>query len=100
MNETRTMSTRDPYLLAYDVADRRRLSAVLKLARGHATGGQRSVHECFLTVSERRALLAGYASLREADSDRLLLLRLDPRSRTYALGAATTPADPDFFYLG
>lgn len=94
------LSTRDPYLLAYDVADPRRLRAALKLARGHATGGQRSVHECFLTPSERRALLADYAALLDADSDRLLLLRLDPRARTYALGTASAPADPDFFYVG
>jgi CRISPR-associated protein Cas2 len=94
------VTARDPYLLAYDVADPRRLRAALKLARGHATGGQRSVHECFLTPSERRALLADYAALLDTAFDRLLLLRLDPRSRTYALGTATAPADPDFFYVG
>jgi len=94
------VTTRTPYLLAYDVSDPRRLRGALKLARGYATGGQRSVHECFLTGAERRALLAAYDELLDFDSDRLLLLRLDPRSRTYALGTAMPPADPGYFYLG
>ena len=28
------------------------------------------------------------------------LLRLDPSARTYALGIAAQPADPDYFYVG
>lgn len=94
------MTTRSPYLLAYDVREPRRLRGALHIVRGYATGGQRSVHECFLTAGERRRLLLDYEGLLELDEDRLLLLRLDPRSRTYALGTASPPADPDFFYVG
>lgn len=94
------VTARTPYLLAYDVCDPRRLREALVLARGYATGGQRSVHECFLTDAERGRLLTAYDLLLAPDEDRLLLLRLDPRSRTHALGMATPPADPSYFYVG
>ena len=94
------MTQRDFFLAAYDVAAPRRLRAALALVRGYATGGQQSVHEIFLTVAERRELLHAMAQILDEAADRFFLLRLDPRSRTYALGVAARPADPDYFYLG
>ncbi|MCP5254415.1 MAG: CRISPR-associated endonuclease Cas2 [Zoogloeaceae bacterium] len=94
------MTQRDFYLAAYDVAAPRRLRAALALVRGYATGGQKSVHEIFLTPSERHELLHAMALILDEEADRFFLLRLDPRSRTYALGVAAQPADPDYFYLG
>ena len=93
------MSERDFYLAAYDVGHDRRRAAALKLARGYATGGQRSVHECFLTPTERGELLLNLADVLDEEGDRLVLLRLDPRARIYALGAALAPADPAYFYF-
>ncbi|NKC12770.1 MAG: CRISPR-associated protein Cas2 [Gammaproteobacteria bacterium] len=94
------MVQRTPYLLAYDIREPRRLKAALKIARSHATGGQRSVHEVFLTRSERNGILEAFRQLLDQQEDRLLLIRLDPRARTYAIGTASPMADPDFFYLG
>ena len=94
------MPERDFYLAAYDVAEPRRLAAALALVRGYATGGQKSVHEIFLTGGERSELLHSMSLILEEDDDRFFLLRLDPRARTYALGVAASPADPDFFYVG
>ena len=94
------MNERDIFLAAYDVAHPRRLAAALQLVRGYATGGQKSVHECFLTAGERNTLMHGMSVLLEEDSDRFMLLRLDPRARIHTLGRATPPADPDYFYLG
>ena len=91
---------RAPYLLAYDVRNPKRLRRALAVARSVTTGGQRSVHECFLTDSERATLLANYADLLDPAEDRLLLLRLDPRAKTFAMGVAEPMADPDFFYVG
>lgn len=48
------MSNRDLYIAAYDISSARRLRAALKLVKGHATGGQKSAYECFLTPAERR----------------------------------------------
>lgn len=92
------MGERTLHLAAYDVADARRLRIALELARGHATGGQRSVYECFLTPAERGALLLDMAQLVEPAEDRFLLIALDPRARVHTLGIAEPPADPDYFY--
>ena len=94
------MPQRDLYLAAYDISEPRRLSAALKLTRAYATGGQRSVHEIYLTTAERRKLVQDMGALVDAQTDRFLLLRLDPRSRVHTLGKAVAPADPDYFYVG
>ena len=94
------MAQRDFYLAAYDVTHPRRLAAALALVRGYTAGGQKSVHEVFLTRAERSELLHSMALLLDEDSDRFFLLRLDPRARTYALGLAAQPKDPDYFYVG
>ncbi len=94
------MPTRTLHLACYDVAEPRRLSAALKLARRYATGGQKSAHELFLTPAERDTLVADMRALLQTATDRFLLLRLDPRSRQYSLGKAVPAADPDYFYVG
>jgi CRISPR-associated protein Cas2 len=94
------MSERDLYIAAYDIHSARRLRAALKLVKGHSTGGQKSVYECFLTAAERRAMLAALRALIEPGEDRVLLIRLDPRSRVHTLGIGEPPQDPSFFYCG
>lgn len=94
------MAQRDLYLAAYDITHPRRLAAALALVRGYTTGGQKSVHEVFLTLSERHELLHDMALLLDEETDRFFLLRLDPRARTYALGLASRPSDPTYFYVG
>lgn len=93
------MDTRSLYLAAYDVAEPRRLRAALELIKGYSTGGQKSVHECFLTAGERARLLRDMtASLKEAE-DSFLLLRLDPRARVFTLGKAVEPMDAPYFHV-
>lgn len=92
--------TRHLHLAAYDIVDHRRRAGALKLMRGHATGGQKSVHEVWLTDAEKRQLLADMACLLHDDRDRFMLLRLDPRSRPLLSGRGVAPADPGHFYIG
>jgi CRISPR-associated protein Cas2 len=94
------MSARDFFLAAYDIADDRRRGSALDIVRGFATGGQKSVHEVFLSPAERRELLHEMSLVVDEAEDRFFLLRLDPRARTYALGVATAPSDCGFFYVG
>ena len=94
------MPHRDLFLACYDVAEPRRLALALKLTRAYATGGQKSAHELFLTNAERDKLVVDMRTLLDAETDRFLLQRLDPRSRVYTLGRALAPADPDYFYVG
>lgn len=94
------MSTRNLYLAAYDISHSGRRSHALALVRGYTTGGQKSVHEIFLTRSERKELLLALSVLLDKTEDRFFLMRLDPRARTFALGVAASPTDPDYFYVG
>jgi CRISPR-associated protein Cas2 len=94
------MTDRDLYIAAYDITSDQRLRAALKLVKEHATGGQKSAYECFLTVAERGDLLRRMRTVIEPSEDRFLLIRLDPRSRVYTLGIAEAPQDPPFFYCG
>jgi len=94
------MTERTLYLAAYDVADHRRLRVALELIKGHATGGQKSAYECFLSEAEQARLLQDMALVLDEEEDSFLLIGLDPRSRVYTLGRATAPVEPDAFYLG
>lgn len=94
------MSDRALYLAAYDVADARRLRLSLELIKGHATGGQKSAYECYLSPAEEARLIQDMALLLNEEEDSFLLIALDPRSRVYTLGRAIEPADPAHFYLG
>jgi CRISPR-associated protein Cas2 len=87
------------YIAAYDIRDNRRRRLALTAMKAHSTGGQKSVFECFLTESERKALLAEVEEI-VAPEDRFFLLKLDPRSDVRCLGVAEPPDDPPFFYLG
>lgn len=88
------------YLVAYDVRDPQRLRAALHVTRCYATGGQKSVHECWLTAAEKGRLTADLCQVLEEDSDALLVIRLDPRQAVITLGRAVAPADPEWFYVG
>lgn len=94
------MPERQLHLVGYDIADRKRLARALKVVREYATGGQLSVHECYLTAAEKRRLWLKMAAVIKPGEDRLFLLRLDPRTTVRTLGIAVRPADPLFFYHG
>jgi CRISPR-associated protein Cas2 len=93
------MLTRSLYLAAYDVADQGRLKRALGLVKGYSTGGQKSVHECFLTPGERAALIGDVAGVLVEAQDSFLLLRLDPRARVLTLGKAIEPLDAPYFHV-
>ncbi len=94
------MEQRILYLAAYDVTDDERLRHALRVVREYATGGQKSVFECFLTASEKQALLERMRMVIDEGEDRFLLIRLSRRRSTKVLGKARPPRLPDFFYFG
>lgn len=94
------MNKRILYIAAYDICNARRLREALHVLRGYASGGQKSVFECFLTEAEKRALLEEIRAVMDESEDRFLLLRLDPRSRVEIMGIAVEPIDPQFYYVG
>lgn len=92
--------TRHLYLAAYDIAEPKRLHRMLVAVKGYATGGQKSVFECWLDAVEKKQLLSMSANIMSMAEDRFLLIRLDPRRQPQLLGLAEPPADPAFFYYG
>ncbi len=93
------MAKRKLYLAAYDISDDRRLRRALRVARDYATGGQKSVHECYLTDSEWHALLQRMAQVIDPDEDRFLLVRISQNAHTRALGLGEAPSQPAFWYF-
>ncbi|QTR44844.1 CRISPR-associated endonuclease Cas2 [Thiothrix litoralis] len=88
------------YLAAYDVSDAGRLRAALHCVRAYATGGQKSVHEVWLTDAEKGELIGDMSFILDEDDDSFMLIRLDPRQTVHTLGLGIAPIDPDWFYLG
>lgn len=87
------------HLACYDIHSEPRLRDALKVARRHATGGQKSVHECWLTAQELGDLLADYSTVIDFHTDRVLLVRLDPARAVRLRGAANPPTDDQFLLV-
>ena len=94
------MVQRKLHLLAYDITEDSRRARALKACKAHGVGGQKSVHECLLSKRERRDLENALKRAMDKDSDRLLVLGMDPRSDIHGLGRAELPPDPPWFYVG
>ena len=94
------MTKRVLYIAAYDVSEPARLRKVHHVVKRFATGGQKSVFECFLTPAEREELLVDVRELLDEDEDRMALLRVEQRTRPMLLGIAVPASDPDFYYVG
>ncbi len=94
------MTQRQLYLAAYDISCNRRLRKALYVLRNYASGGQKSVFECFLTASEKRQLLEDIARVINPEEDRFMLLKLAGAKHIRTLGKAVPPQDGTFFYVG
>jgi CRISPR-associated protein Cas2 len=94
------MKKRALHIAAYDVCDPSRLRRALHVLHDYATGGQKSVFECYLTDAEQSELLERVTEVIDANEDRFVLLRLDPRMALQVTGIAVAPQDPLFYYVG
>lgn len=95
------MSSRRPlHIVAYDVSEPSRLRRVHDVVKAYSTGGQKSVHECFLGPAELAELARELRRILHPAQDRALILRLDPRMGTHVLGVAEKPLDRPYFYIG
>lgn len=92
--------SRPLHIVAYDIADPGRLRRVHVAVKAYATGGQKSVHECFLGEAEYRGLRAALLERINPAEDSVLILRLDPRMGVRTLGLGVKPRDEPFFYIG
>lgn len=88
------------FLVGYDIASHRNRRKALKLLKGTAIGGQKSLYECWLTSAELQLVMASIKALLDTDRDRAVFVRMDPRAAVHTLGKAVPPADGEYFYLG
>lgn len=77
------------YLIAYDIADHRRLAQVHKYLSGWKVAGQKSFFECWMTPAEREQVLRELAGLIDPVEDRIHAFQLDPRMEPLCYGIAT-----------
>jgi len=94
------MKQRALHLAAYDITAADRLCRALEILHDYATGGQKSVFECFLTPGERRELLQRMDETIDHEEDRFFLIPLSRRAKTRTLGSGTRPVEPKYYYLG
>ena len=94
------MQKRRLFIAAYDVSHPARLRRVHKVVKRFATGGQKSAFECFLTASERSALISGVLEQLDQSRDRFALLQVEERTEPLVFGIAEQPSDPLFYYVG
>ena len=94
------MKNRQLYIAAYDISCNRRLRKALYVVRSYASGGQKSVFECFLTPAEKAQLLEDINTIIDPIEDRFILLKLLGAKHIRTLGKAVLPQDGSFFYVG
>lgn len=90
-----TSPARQLYLVAYDIADHKRLARVHRAMLGWKVGGQKSFYECWLTRAELVALIRELTDLIDPQADRIHVFQLDTRMRPKCYGVATTANAPD-----
>ncbi len=93
------MNTRHLFLVGYDITENPRRRHALRHVQHHALGGQKSFYECWLSVAELQTLLAQLRSRIDAESDRVVFVRLDARSQSLQLGQAQAIASADYFHI-
>lgn len=94
------MTKRWLYLVCYDVRCPRRLARTLKVVKAWSTGGQKSVHECWLAEVERSQLEAELTGVIDRRRDSVLIIRLDRARAVRTLGIARLPRDDRFAFIG
>lgn len=94
------MPQRQLFLAAYDVCDPTRLQRALHVLRDYTCGGQKSVFECYLSVSERQRLIKRVLGVIDESEDFFLIVPLRQSNPVRAIGTATPPVNDDFLYIG
>lgn len=72
------LSSRQTYLVTYDIANDKRLKRVFKVCKNHGTHLQFSVFECDLNPRELVELQRELKSLIKQDEDQVLFVSLGP----------------------
>jgi CRISPR-associated protein Cas2 len=95
------MPTRRLVIAAYDIASQRRLKRALKHCTAFASGGQKSVHECWVTGAEQSALSNGLGKICRTGTDAWLIADLGTNPKVMTLGRGKPAVRPrNILFLG
>jgi len=78
--------SRDLYLVCYDISDEDTLQQVRQYLQGWRVQGQKSAMECWFTASELKAAKEHLLNLIDLSTDRLHIIKLDPRQPVLHIG--------------
>ena len=81
-------TTRHKYLIAYDIADQKRLHQAHKKVEAFAIGGQKSFYECWLTEHEMSKFESEVNNLIEPFDDRVFIFRIPDNVEPMLFGKA------------
>lgn len=87
-------------IVAYDIRSNRLRARALRAVKAFGLDGQKSVHECALSKRERAELSARLRDCIDPDTDKLMILPLDPRSRIRAITACKPATPPPLILIG
>lgn len=94
MNTQRTR-----YLIAYDIADSKRLYRVHKQVEAYAIGGQKSFYECWLTSHEFAKFKADLTALTDSAEDRVFIYQLHQDTLPELFGKAHLQSTQPFLLV-
>lgn len=93
------MPYRSLYIIAYDISAPDRQRHVRRLLQGYATGGQKSLFECWLTAAEYRRVCKIAVDNIDPGTDRLHIFHLGEKSTPRLLGKATQILQEPFIIM-
>ncbi|QTM01028.1 CRISPR-associated endonuclease Cas2 [Mannheimia sp. ZY171111] len=92
-------TNRTRYLIAYDIADHKRLYRVHKKVEAYAIGGQKSFYECWLTVHELTQLRNSVSEIMQHDEDRIFIFQLFNNTEPLLFGKAKLQSTQPFLLI-
>ena len=90
---------RTRYLIAYDIADSKRLARVHKQVEAYAIGGQKSFYECWMTKHELLKFKQNLTELMEASEDRIYIFQLNGNTEPMLFGKAKLQSSQPFLLV-
>lgn len=90
---------RTRYLIAYDIADHKRLYRVHKQVEAYAIGGQKSFYECWMTQHELLKLKENLTALMDNFEDRIFIFQLYSDTKPFLFGKAKLQSTQPFLLV-
>lgn len=92
-------TNRTRYLIAYDIADSKRLQRIHKKVEAYAIGGQKSFYECWLTEHEFAKFKQEVTACMDNADDRIFIYQLHKDTEPALFGKAKLQSTQPFLII-